>query len=120
MWNKLNIFIACALLCVSCICCQKEDVSALAGTSWECIEEPEILVFNDNHSGIFYVKGATDGVYDKIYSSYDFIYETSGNSIKIHIFYAGFDSWYDFEKVDDSTLTCGVFHYRIIKHTSVR
>ena len=57
---------------------KKESQSPLVGTAWEWVEEPAILVFDDNSSGTFYVKSATDGVYDEIYSSFDFTCEVSG------------------------------------------
>lgn len=108
---------SCLLVFIGCASCQKEEqTSFLAGTSWECVEEPEILVFNDNHSGIAYVKSATDGVYDEIYSSFDFTYVISGKNVSVHIFFSHFDSSYDFVMGDDDTLTCGVFHYKKIQH----
>lgn len=72
--------------------CQKEDISPLTGTAWECLEDPEIIVFSDNHSGIYYVKSATDGVYDEVYSSFDFTYEVSGKNINVHVFFSKFGS----------------------------
>lgn len=102
---------------MGCTCCNKgESLSPLVGTAWECVEEPEILVFTDNHSGICYVKSATDGVYDEIYSSFDFTYEVSGKNINIHIFFSKFDSRYDFVMQDDDTLINGVFHYKKIPY----
>ena len=117
MIRRVNLLITSLLVFIGCASCHKEDIySPLAGTSWECVEEPEIFVFNDNGSGIYYVKSATDGVYDEIYSSLDFTYKVSGKDIKIHIFFSRFDSIYDFVMVDDDTLTCGVFHYKKIQH----
>lgn len=116
MIKRKLIAILGVVICLSLFGCRKEENSPLAGTSWECVEEPEIFVFTDNHSGICYVKSATDGVYDEIYSSLDFTYDISGKNIKIRIYYSRFDSMYDFKMVDDNTLTCGVFHYKKIQH----
>lgn len=117
MIRKVKILIASILLVASCASCHKEEINnPLVGTSWECTEEPEILVFNDNCTGIMYGKGAIDGVYDEIYSSFDFIYEISGKNITIQIFFSHFDSAYDFVIVDDNLLTCGRFHYKKIQH----
>ena len=54
-----------ALAFFSCTNCQKEPASLLAGTSWECKEDGSIMVFNDNHSGLYYCKSAIDDVYDE-------------------------------------------------------
>lgn len=96
--------------------CQKENISPLTGTAWECLEDPEIIVFSDNHSGIYYVKSATDGVYDEVYSSFDFTYEVSGKDINVHVFFSRFDTTYPFVMEDDESLTCGVFHWKKIQH----
>lgn len=107
-------FLAISILLLSS--CQKEDVSPLAGTAWECLEEPWIIVFSGNHSGIYYCKSATDGVYDEVYSSFDFSYEVSGKDINVHVFFSRFDTTYDFVMEDDESLTCGVFHWKKIQH----
>ncbi len=107
MWKKLLVLISCALFIIFCACCQKENVSPLKGTSWEEIESPGILVFYDNHSGIYYTKSATDGVYDAIYSSFDFTYEISGNNVTLHIFFSRYDTYYDLVLEDDETLSWG-------------
>ena len=73
-------------------------------------------MFNDNSSGILYCKGATDGVYDDIYSSYDFTYEVSGKDVTIRVFFSNFDSLYNYVIEDDETLTCGRFRYKKIRH----
>lgn len=117
MRQYINLLMICLLIFIGCTCCTKDEpLSPLVGTAWECVEEPEILMFNDKGSGTFYAKSATDGVYDEIYSSFDFTYEVSGKNINVHIFYSRFDSMYDFVMVDDETLICGVFHYKKIQH----
>lgn len=117
MRQRIRILMICLLSCIGCTCCSKEELpSPLVGTAWEWVEEPAIIVFNDNSSGTFYAKSATDGVYDEIYSSFDFTYEVSGKNINVHIFYSRFDSMYDFVMVDDETLICGVFHFKKIQH----
>lgn len=117
MIRRITIIVSSLLVLLGCISCQKEEHnSILVGTSWECVEEPEILVFNDCHSGLDYLKSAIDGVYDEYYSSFDFTYEISGKNIKIRIFYSHFDSMYDFVMEDDNLLTCGRFHYKKIQH----
>ena len=114
---RMSVIIAGLLLFVAGACSHKEDpYSPLTGTCWECLEEPEFLVFNDYRSGVYYGKGAVDGVYDAIYSSFDFTYEISGNNIAVRIFFSNFDSSYDFVIEDDETLTCGRFHYKKIQH----
>ena len=110
----LSIFLTISILLFSS--CQKEDISPLAGTAWECMEDPEIIVFSDNHSGIYYVKSATDGVYDEVYSSFDFTYEVSGKDINVHVLFSKFDTTYTFVMEDDESLTCGVFHWKKIQH----
>lgn len=113
MIRRIKILMAICLILIGCAGCRKEDPDFfLVGTAWECVEEPEILVFNDNHTGIYYVKSAIDGVYDEIYSSFDFTYEISGKCITVQIFFSHFDSLYDFVIVDDETLTCGDFILR--------
>lgn len=107
-------FLAISILLLSS--CQKEDVSPLVGTAWECLEDPIIIVFSGNRSGIFYAKSATDGVYDEVYSSFDFSYEVSGKDINVHVFFSRFDTTYDFVMEDDESLTCGVFHWKKIQH----
>lgn len=107
---------SCIALGISCVCCQKDETSPLAGTAWECLEEPWIIVFSGNHSGIYYAKSATDGVYDEVYSSFDFSYEVSGKDINVHVFFSRFDTTYDFVMEDDESLTCGVFHWKKIQH----
>lgn len=117
MTRRMKIILTSFLVILGCIGCQKaEHSSILVGTSWECVEEPEILVFNDYHSGLDYLKSATDGIYDENYSSFDFTYEISGKNVKIHVFYSNFDSMYDFVMEDDNLLTCGRFHYKKIQH----
>ena len=109
----------CLLVCIGCNCCNKKElVSPLVGTAWECVEEPEILVFKESGSGICYVKSATDGIYDEFYSSFDFTYDVFGKNINIHIFFSRFDSMYNFVMQDDDTLINGVFHYKRIPHKS--
>lgn len=116
MVKRLLIAILGAIICLSLFGCQKEENSPLVGTSWECLEEPEIIVFSDNHAGIYYCKSATDGVYDEVYSSFDFSYEVSGKDINVHVFFSRFDTTYDFVMEDDESLTCGVFHWKKIQH----
>ena len=120
MRQRIIILMICLFACIGYTCCHKEEpVSPLVGTAWECVEEPEILVFNDNGSGICYVKSATDGIYDELYSSFDFTYDVSGKNIKIHFFFSKFDSVYDFVMQDDETLINGVFHYKKIPHKTI-
>lgn len=117
MRQYINLLMICLLIFIGCTCCTKDEpLSPLVGTAWECVEEPEILMFNDNGSGRCYVKSATDGVYDDIYSSFDFTYDVSGKNINIHIFFSHFDSKYDFVIQDEDTLINGVFHYKKIPH----
>ena len=117
MRRRMKVLMICLLVFAGCTCCnKKEPPSQLAGSAWECVEEPEILIFHDNDSGTYYVKSATDGVYDEIYSSFDFTYDISGKNINIHIFFSRFDSQYDFVMQDDDTLINGVFHYKKIPH----
>lgn len=120
MIRQMTILIVCCLVLLGgFVCCQKGELdSFLVGTSWECVEEPEILIFNDNSSGIYYVKSATDDVYDEVFSSFDFTYEVSGKNIKIQIFFSHFDSLYDFVIENDNLLTCGRFNYKKIQHKS--
>ena len=73
------------ILGISCISCQKDETSPLCGTSWECQEDGSLLVFNDNHSGLYYCKSSIDEVYDEIFSSFDFIYELSGKELTIQV-----------------------------------
>ena len=114
---RVSVILAGLLLFMVCACGRKEEpYSPLTGTSWECVEEPELLIFNDYRSGVYYGKGAVDGVYDAIFSSFDFTYEISEKNIKIHIFFSNFDSLYDFVMEDEETLTCGRFHYKKIPH----
>lgn len=114
--RRIIIAMSCIALGISCVCCQKDETSPLAGTAWECLEEPWIIVFSGNHSGIYYAKSATDGVYDEVYSSFDFSYEVSGKDINVHVFFSRFDTTYDFVMEDDESLTCGVFHWKKIQH----
>lgn len=117
MRQRVTLLMTCLLIFTGCTCCTKdESLSFLVGTAWECVEEPEILMFNDNSSGTLFVKSATDGVYDETYSSFDFTYDVSGNNIKIHVFFSRFDSKYDFVMQGEDTLICGVFHYKKIVH----
>lgn len=105
------------LFLIGCTSCHKEEqISPLAGTSWECVEAPEILVLNDNNSGLFYCKSATDDVFDSIYSSFDFVYTITGKNITLRIYFSKYDNVYDFVMEDDDTLTCGKFHYKKIQH----
>lgn len=85
MVKRLLIAILGAIICLSLFGCQKEENSPLVGTSWECREDGSILVFNDNQSGLYYCKSATDDVYDEIFSSFDFNYDLSGNNLTIHV-----------------------------------
>lgn len=103
--KNLILLLSCTLLCFFFSCCQKEEVSPLNGTSWEEIEHPGILVFYDNHSGVYYTKSATDDVYDDIYSSFDFTYAMSGNNVTLHIFFSRYDTFYDLVLGDDETLS---------------
>ena len=116
MWKRLIFCLSSVMLCLLCPCCQKEDISPLKGTAWECVEEPEIIVFTDNHSGIWYLKSAIDGVFDEIYSSFDFTYEVSGKNITLLAFFSRRTTYYDFVLEDDETLVCGIFHYKKIHH----
>lgn len=114
--RRIIIAMSCIALGISCVCCQKDETSPLVGTAWECLEEPDIIVFSDNHAGIYYCKSATDGVYDEVYSSFDFSYEVSGKDINVHVFFSRFDTSYSFVMEDDESLTCGVFHWKKIQH----
>lgn len=116
MWKRLTFILSSVMLCLLFPCCQKEDISPLKGTAWECVEEPEIIVFTDNHSGIWYLKSAIDGVFDEIYSSFDFTYEVSGKKVTLLAFFSQRTTYYDFVLEDDETLVCGVFHYMRIHH----
>ena len=75
----------CIILVISCISCQKDETSPLCGTSWECQEDGSLLVFNDNHSGLYYWKSSADDDYDEIFSSYDFKYELSVKELTIQV-----------------------------------
>ena len=117
MRQYITFLTICFLVFMGCTGCTKDkSISPLVGTAWECVEEPEILIFNDNDSGVYYVKSATDGVYDEIYSSFDFTYNVSEKNVYIHIFFSNYDSKYDFVMQDDNTLINGVFHYKKILH----
>ena len=117
MMRKSSILIASLFVLIGCASCHKEEIdSSLVGTSWEWVEEPGILVFSKSDSGIYYVKSATDGIYDDIYSSFDFTYEISGKNVTLHIFFSRFDSTYPFIIEDEETLTCGVHHFKKIQH----
>lgn len=83
--RRIIIAMSCIALGISCVCCQKDETSPLVGTAWECREDGSILVFNDNQSGLYYCKSATDDVYDEIFSSFDFNYDLSGNNLTIHV-----------------------------------
>ena len=85
--KQFLIILTCMALCFSCISCQKEEASPLAGTAWECLEKGDILVFNDNHSGLYYCKSAHDDVYDEVFSSFDFMYSISGQEISIRVYF---------------------------------
>lgn len=83
--RDITIAIVSIILGVSCISCQKDETSPLCGTSWECQEDGSLLVFNNNHAGLYYCKSSTDDVYDEIFSSFDFIYELSGKELTIQV-----------------------------------
>lgn len=115
------VFLAASLFAsIACAGCQKEETSQLAGTSWECIEDGTILIFNDNKSGLYYCKSAIDDVYDTIFSSFDFIYEISGKEITIEISFTKRTFVMDGIVEDNDTITTnGTInkrHYIRIKH----
>lgn len=103
------------ILCLLCVCCHREDVSPLAGTSWECREDGSILLFSDSHSGLYYCKSATDGVYDEIFSSFDFTYETSGNDISLRIQFSRRVYVID-GTIEENEMTTTHGHYVKIEH----
>lgn len=87
MIQRIKILTIFLLACIGCTSCKKcEPLSPLAGTAWECSENGMLLVFNDNKSGLYYCKSATDDVYDSIFSSFDFTYTISGNNITIQVY----------------------------------
>lgn len=117
MKNKIGLILSILIVFLFTHCCNNdESYSPLVGTSWECLEEPELLFFIDNHSGVLYGKGATDGIYDAVYSSFDMTYHIIGNHVTIHVYFSKIDSVYDFVIEDENTMTCGVFHYKKIQH----
>ena len=81
----ISTAVFCIILVISCISCQKDETSPLCGTSWECQEDGSLLVFNDNHSGLYYWKSSTDDDYDEIFSSYDFKYELSVKELTVQV-----------------------------------
>lgn len=81
MLRRICILLAGLALTLSCMSCQKENASPLVGTSWECVEEPIILVFKDTNNGLFYCKSATNDVYDDIFSSFDFTYKVTEDKL---------------------------------------
>ena len=110
-----------ALAFFSCTNCQKEPASLLAGTSWECKEDGSIMVFNDNHSGLYYCKSAIDDVYDEFFSSFDFVYEISGTDLKVQIAYSNRTAVVDFIVEDNGLTTKGdyhILHFVRIEHKS--
>lgn len=103
------------LLLLSCVCCNKEGTSPLDGSSWECYEDGDLLVFRGNHSGIYYCKSAIDDVYDKIFSSFDFSYELSGNDISIWVRFSRRVYQID-GTIDGDMMTTTGGHFVRIKH----
>jgi len=117
MLRRICILLAGLALTLSCMSCQKENTSPLVGTSWECVDGlPEIFMFNGNHSGIFYCKSATDDVWDEVFSSFDFIYEVSGEKLTVKIYFSRREDIGDLTIVDDETITWGQIHYKKIQH----
>lgn len=102
--------IAGIILSISCVSCHKEETNQLVGTSWECREDGSILLFNNNHSGVYYCKSATDDVYDEFFSSFDFAYEFTSNDISLHIYYTKRTSNIDLKKEGNLLTTKGDYH----------
>lgn len=116
MKTKIKILLASLLVIICFTGCKKEEPSPLVGTSWECIEEPEILVFVDNNSGIYYFKGGSDGVRDEIYSSFKLNYSISDEIIWIKFYFPKYVGTYDYVMENEETLSCGRLHYKKIQH----
>jgi len=119
MLQRIAILLSSALLCFSCVSCQKEETSIMAGTAWECEETGFLLFFNDNQSGIYYSKASIDDVREKTFSSFDFDYEMSGNEITIHIYFSRRLYILDLIRVDDDNLKISegeMYHYKRIHH----
>lgn len=115
MKGKALFYVAGLILCLACLGCTKEEQSPLVGTVWECAEEGDIIAFKDNQTGLYYCKSATNGVYDDFFSSFDFVYSISGDSITVKV---------QFTKrvfvlegtINDDVMTCGIWHFFKIKH----
>ena len=49
MRQHITFLTICFLVFMGCTgCTNDKPISPLVGTAWECVEEPEILIFNDN------------------------------------------------------------------------
>lgn len=68
------------------------------------------MVFNDNHSGLYYCKSAIDDVYDEFFSSFDFVYEISGTDLKVQIAWSNRTAVVDFIVEDNGLTTKGDYH----------
>ena len=116
MLQRISLSMASFAICLFCICCHKNNAPTLAGTSWECLEDGNLLVFNDRDSGFYYCKSATDDILDDVYSIFDFEYRLSeDNSIIINIALSRRN--YSLSgTIDDNTMTLGAFHFVHIPH----